>query len=284
MRMDNVFIGSEALRQGKVSRYQLRTRFRAIHPDIYVDRFAAPSLRTRSAAAWLWSHRRGVLGGLAAAALHGAEWIDEDEPIELIWRNQHAPAGIFTSDRCLQDDEITHVAGLPLTIPARTAFDLVRSLPKGQAVARLDALKRATPFTCEDVLLVAKRHRGARGLLRLREALPLIDAGAASPKETWLRLLLIDAGLPTPATQIPVVMQDRSVALLDMGWEQFKVAAEYDGDQHRTSRRQYVRDLRRLKALEGCGWLVVRVIKEDRPQEVVSRVRHALRRRGHRDT
>ena len=34
------------------------------------------------------------------------------------------------------------------------------------------------------------------------------------------------------------------LAMLDMGWQQFKVAAEYDGDQHRTDRRQYVKDIR----------------------------------------
>ncbi|MGA9360979.1 MAG: hypothetical protein WBW75_24190, partial [Mycobacterium sp.] len=73
--MDDVFRGSEALRQGKVTRYQLRTDFRPIYPDTYVPRCAAPSLRTRSVAAWLWSGRRGALAGLAAAALHGSSWI-----------------------------------------------------------------------------------------------------------------------------------------------------------------------------------------------------------------
>jgi hypothetical protein len=143
---------------------------------------------------------------------------------------------------------------------------------------------RATPFPIEDVFLLAKRYRGARDLRRLHTAIPLVDPGAASPKETWLRLLLIDAGLPTPGTQIPVIDQYHTVAVLDMGWEQFKIAVEYDGDQHRTSRRQYVRDLRRLKALEECGWLVIRVIAEDRRDDVVRRTREALRRRGYRDT
>ncbi|MGA7054621.1 MAG: DUF559 domain-containing protein [Mycobacterium sp.] len=281
--MDDVFRGSEALRAGTLSRYQLLTRFRSIYPDVYLARSAAPSLRIRSAAAWLWSGRRGVLGGLTAAALHGADWIDDDEPIELIWRNQHAPTGILTSNHRLDDDEVTHVAALPVTTPARTAFDLARRLPIGQAVARLDALKRATPFSAEDVQLLAKRHPCARGVRRLRAALPLVDAGAASPKETWLRLLLIDAGLPVPETQIPVLAQYRTVALLDMGWERFKVAVEYDGDQHRSSRRQYVRDIRRLKTLEELGWIVIRVIAEDKPGDVARRVREALCRRGYRD-
>jgi uncharacterized protein DUF559 len=140
----------------------------------------------------------------------------------------------------------------------------------------------ATPFSAEDVLLLAKRHPGARGLRRLRGALALVDRGAASPKETWLRLLLIDAGLPTPTTQIPVNENWRLVGVLDMGWERYKVAVEYDGDHHRTDRRRYVRDQQRLRKLEGLGWIVVRVIAEDKPEDVVTRVRNALRARGWR--
>lgn len=284
MRMDDAFVGSEALRQGKLTRYQLLSGFRAIYPDIYLARHTTPSLRIRSEAAWLWSRRRGVLAGLAAAALHGADWIDDEEPVELIWRNQHAPEGVLTRNLRLADDEITYAAGLPVTSPAQTAFDLARQNPCGEGVARLDALMRATRFSAEDVLLLAKRHHRARGLQRMRKVLPLLDAGAASPKETWLRLLIVRAGLPTPETQIPVVMHYRTVAVLDMGWDRFKVAVEYDGDQHRTSRRQYVRDIRRLHALEECGWIVVRVVAEDRPAAVIDRVREALRRRGYRDT
>jgi hypothetical protein len=35
-----------------------------------------------------------------------------------------------------------------------------------------------------------------------RAALNLIDCGAQSPKETWLRLLLVRADLPMPQTQV----------------------------------------------------------------------------------
>lgn len=279
--MDHPFVGSEALRQGKLTRYQLRTRYRAIYPDIYLANCQAPSLRTRSEAAWLWSGRRGILTGLAAAALHGSNWIDDDEPVELAWRNPHPPQGVVTHGWRLEVDEVTRVAGLPVTTAARTAFDLGRGLAAGDAVARLDALMRATPYTTKQVLRTAERHPGSRGLRQLTALLPRVDPGAASPKETWLRLLLIDAGLPAPQTQLPVVENWRTVAFLDMGWEQFKVAVEYDGDQHRTSKRQYVRDSRRLKALAQLGWIVVRVIAEDRPEHILREVREALHRRGY---
>jgi very-short-patch-repair endonuclease len=102
-----------------------------------------------------------------------------------------------------------------------------------------------------------------------------MDGGAQSPKESWLRLILIDAGLPRPTTQIRVT-DGRLVAYLDMGWEQPMVALEYDGDHHRTDRRQYVSDIRRAETLDRLGWRVIKVIKEDRPAVVVERAREAL--------
>jgi hypothetical protein len=98
-----------------------------------------------------------------------------------------------------------------------------------------------------------------------------------------LRLLFIDAGLPTPTTQIPVVEgRGKLVRVLDMGWEEFMVGAEYDGEQHRTDRRQYTKDVRVKRKLAGLGWNVTYVIKEDRPDEIVKCVRDALVSRGWR--
>ena len=53
------------------------------------------------------------------------------------------------------------------------------------------------------------------------------------------------------------------------------VAVEYDGDQHRLDRRQYLKDIRRLELLERLGWLIVRVVAEDRSADIVRRVRSA---------
>jgi hypothetical protein len=142
---------------------------------------------------------------------------------------------------------------------------------------------RAAPFAQEDVLLLAKRHSGARGLKALRAALPLVDGGAASPQETWLRLLYIDAGLPRPTTQIPIVEgRGRLVRMADMGWEEFMVVSEYDGEHHQTSRRQYVKDIKSLRKARALGWIVDQVVKEDRPDEIIERARSALMSRGWR--
>jgi len=280
--MKAVFIGSEAIASADMTRHELQRWYEPIFPGVYAARGQQLSLRRRTEAAWLWSRRGAIVAGVAASALHGAAWVDADVAIELVWSNTRPPRGIVAREQLLADDEIARVAGLPVTTPVRTAYDLGRYLPRGQAVARLDALMRATPFSTEDVLLLAQRYPAARGIRRLRSGLDFVDAGAASPRETWLRLLLIDAGLPTPTTQIPVVNGYRALAMLDMGWPEFGVAVEYDGDHHRSDRRQYVKDQWRLRKLAELGWIIVRVIAEDKPEEVIDRVRRALLARGWR--
>jgi hypothetical protein len=279
--MGDVFIGSEVVGAGALNDYQLRRWYRTIFRDVFMPKFDEPSLDDRILGAWLWSRRRAVIAGAAASALHGARWVDADTAVELVSKSARPQRGLVVRNETLGADEVTVVKRIPVTSVARTAFDLGRHLPRGQALARLDALMRATPFSAEDVLVLAKRHRGARGLRRLGELLPLVDGGAASPKESWLRLLLIDAGLPKPTTQIPINDGWRLMGLLDMGWEDYMVAAEYDGDQHRTDRRQFVRDQRRLGKLAEMGWIVIRVIAEDRPDDILNRVFQALIRRGY---
>ncbi len=227
---------------------------------------------------------KGSLLTSAASALHGAEWVDVvDVPTELIYNSAHPPDGIVARNERIAHDEIEIIRGLPVTTPARTAFDLGRYQPRGPALARLDAQMRTAAYSDEEVLVMAKRYRGARGVKMLKKLIPLVDGGAASPRESWLRLLYIDAGLPRPRTQIPILDQFGNVLrTVDMGWEEFKVIAEYDGEQHQTSRVQYVKDQRVIPVIESLGWIVLRVIKEDHPRDIVRRAWNAMLSRGWR--
>jgi hypothetical protein len=278
--MGGVFIGSEALARGALTEYELRRWHRPVFRDVYMEKRCTPTLRDRVTGAWLWSRRRGVIAGVAASALHGASWVNDDQTIELISTSARRQSGLIVRNEILADDEITWVGKLPVTTRVRTAFDLGRHLPRSEAIARLDSLMRSQMFSIEDVLLLAKRYRGARGLKALRAALPLVDGGAASPRETWLRMLYIDAGLPRLTTQIPILDGRKVVRWADMGWEEFMVVSEYDGDQHRTDRRQYTKDIRSLRRARSLGWIVDQVIKEDRPDDIVERARTALMSRG----
>jgi Protein of unknown function (DUF559) len=274
------FIGSEAIAAGTLTKTQLATRCRRLFPDVYVERDVDVDAALRAKAGWLWTGRRGVVAGFAAAALHGSKWVDDVQVVELIHDNLRSPPGIQTRRDRIDGDEIDLLAGVPVTSPARTALDFGCWHPTTTAVAGIDSLARATEIKTADVELLVRRYAGRRGIARARHALELSDSGAQSPKESWLRVVLIRAGLPRPQTQIPVPDEfGNAIAYLDMGWENVKVAVEYDGEQHRSDRARYKWDLRRLEMLERLGWIVVRVVAGDRPAEIISRVRAALARR-----
>ncbi|KZS84917.1 hypothetical protein B4U45_17315 [Mycobacterium persicum] len=275
------FLGSALLASGALTRHQLRTQYRAVLPNVYLSRRVQLSFEQRIAAAWLWSRGSAVIAGAAAAAVHGARWIPDDFPVELICVKSRPPRGVLTRRDVLGDGEMQTVDGRAVTTPERTAFDIGRRGAVRSAVVRLDALARATGFTVDDVLHVAGRHPGARGLRQLETALELVDPGAQSPRESYLRLLLIDAGFPRPRTQIPVAGADgMPFAYLDLGWEDYMVAVEYDGDHHQRDRQQYVKDIRRVELLEQLGWIIIRVVAEDRPADILRRVRAAVAERS----
>jgi hypothetical protein len=279
--MADPFLGSEALTARQLTPYELRSRCVALHQDVYIARGAELTPTARAKASWLRSRRRGILAGFSASALHGAKWIDPALPAAIIDTNRRPAAGVQVWEERIDSDEIGIVDGMRLTTPARTALDLARRYPQGVAVAAIDALTQASELKLADIDLLVDRYRGRRGMKAAKAALDLVDGGAQSPKETWLRLLLVSSGYPRPQTQIAVRNEWGWVeAYLDMGWEHIKVAVEYDGDQHRSSRAQYVKDIRRFETLDRMGWIVVRVIAEDHPDDVVRRVRQARARRA----
>jgi hypothetical protein len=279
--MGEVILGGEAVASGVVTRHELSRWYRSLFRGVYVRKGCDVSLRDRAIGAWLASRRKGVVSGVAASAMHGAPWVDPDVPIELAAAKCSAQEGLVPRTERVADDEITRISGLPVTTRVRTAFDLGRHLDRPQALARLDALMWNQRFSIDEVLALVERYPRARGVRQLRELLPLVDGGSESPRESRIRLMLHDAGFPRPETQIPVLAgTTRPVAFLDMGWRDFMIAVEYDGDHHRKDRKQYVKDIARLRMLEAMGWIVIRVTAEDRPEEWLARVEAALIDRG----
>jgi len=69
------------------------------------------------------------------------------------------------------------------------------------------------------------------------------------------------------------------VARIDMGWEEWLVGVEYDGEQHWTDPQIRANDIDRTAELERRGWRLVRVsadLLRYRPDVIVERVRGAL--------
>jgi hypothetical protein len=211
--------------------------------------------------------------------LHGAKWIDASTPIEIIAEHTRKRLGVIVREERIGADEITYIGELPVTTIARTALDLARHLPRDLAVRHLDALAAATGVLPADALALAEKYPGLRGIRRARIALALMDSGAESPKETWLRLVLIDGGLGRPRTQIRV-SDGVTEAFIDMGYDEPMVGFDYEGSHHSQNRGQYVHDIGRAEFVEREGWLDIRVVGEHSRRFILHRARDAFVRRG----
>jgi Protein of unknown function (DUF559) len=279
------FVGSEAVRDGRLTRTELQRDHKRIYRDVYIDRSTTVDAVTRARAAAMFARGKAVVAGQSAAAVHGAQWIPADHRAELVWfEHRQAYSGLRIRSDLLPSDEIEMIDGISVTTSARTAFDLGRRGTFPHALASVDALCNATSLRPSTVSVLAENHPGSRGIVQLRQILDVADGGAESPQESLTRLLLLDAGLPRPTTQIEI--RDATGKLFargDMGWPRWKVLVEYDGEQHWLDAKQRAWDIERTYRLEQLGWTVIRVSAEQLRRDGISlaaRIRSTLRAAG----
>jgi very-short-patch-repair endonuclease len=225
-----------------------------------------------------------------AARIHGlpVPGREEGEPLHVtVFQPDRAPRarGILGHHARAESFDVVVRHGWFVVAPADTLRQLATSLRVEDVVVAGDSAVggRDPLVSMGELQALARRQRGARGAAVLRAAVDLIRVGAESPQETRLRLLLRNAGLPEPELNLDI--QDaagRFVARGDLVYPQYRVVVEYDGDQHRTSRAQFERDVERLEELSRTGWRVIRVLAHhlrDAPA-LAARVRAALRAGG----
>jgi hypothetical protein len=191
---------------------------------------------------------RGAVSGRDSAALWGADVIRLGAPIEVtvpVETRLRAPRGLAVVRSPLPAGDVTSWAGIPVTTPGRTAFDLARRQSLTEAVVCVDAMLAARLIAVEDLQQSARVRPGWTGLPQLNKALMLCDGNAESPQESRLRLILV----------------------------------AYEGDHHR-GRGAYQSDLRRINSLRTCGWTVLRFVAADmrEPARIARVVREALSR------
>ena len=268
-------LGSEALQSGALTRGQLRWRYTAIYPDVYVPVDAPVYLHTRAIGAWLWSGRTGVVAGATAADLHGVLSKDRSAAIELIAEHRRTPPGLVIRRERIGDDELSRFGALPLTSPARTALDLARRLPRDEAVICLDKLAAFTDVTRTEIAELVDRYHGARGIEQARTAIDLMEFGVDSAMYTRLRLMLVDGGLPRPQTGILVGSDWWAGVVIAIGWPQWKVGVRFaDKRTDRSSVRQRVL---RQDAVHRHGWIEVHADDNFLVQDTARRVREAIK-------
>lgn len=151
-----------------------------------------------------------------------------------------AAAGASVEELVMVGDSITRIGRTPRAL---------RSMPVGVlGAAGLDVIGE-----------LVRGRRGRPGVVTAREALRLIRPGTDSPQETRLRLKLAAAGMPEPQVNPPIRLDTGQILRVDLVWPEARVAVEYDGDQHRTDKRQWREDQERDASLRAEGWTVIRV-------------------------
>ena len=116
-----------------------------------------------------------------------------------------------------------------------------------------------------------------------RVALPLLRTGSESPRESMLRVIIVLAGLPEPECNLNIYSpRGRFLARADLVYPEFKILLEYQGDQHRTDRAQWRRDIRRTGSVEDHGWQMLQFTDDDlqNPVDLIARIELRLRGRG----
>jgi hypothetical protein len=170
--------------------------------------------------------------------------------------------------------------GLSVTSPVDTWADLA-TMP-GMEVEDLviagDAFATRDPELLPAMVDAAQRT-GGRGIRLLRQGGPLLRAGSGSPMETRARLAFGRAGLPEPELNAEVFAEDgHFIARVDFLWREARVVVEYEGDHHRTDRKQWQSDIQRTRLLESMGWRVIRITGTDLRGSGLTRLTAELRR------
>ena len=123
------------------------------------------------------------------------------------------------------------------------------------------------------------RCAGVNRLALARRAFKLVMAGTDSIYETRTRLVLIDAGVPTPSVNPEVWCPSVGMTYhVDMGYEQAQIGVEYDGQAHVGDRIQMTIDADRRRNLQDAGWLIITVTAAGlrQPQDFLRSVENAL--------
>jgi very-short-patch-repair endonuclease len=204
--------------------------------------------------------------------------------------------GVHGHQSTAEQPSVVRRYGFPCSDAADTWLSLATRLPLHELVVAgdhfilepevLDPHDLRPYVTCEE-LRARTEHFHGPGKARASQALALVRQGAESRPETLLRLLIRDARLPEPEVNPIVVDSDgRRIGRADLVYPEFRVIVEYDGDQHRTDKRQYRKDVIRWQRFARNKWDVLRIHDVElfhHPHRTQAHVAEALTLGGYRD-
>jgi hypothetical protein len=241
-------------------------RVRRLVRGVYVDATTPDSIPLRASALRLMVRDTQVIVDRTAAWLHGVDAYSAVEleavpPVEtcaLRGDTRTRLHGVRGRTRDLAGGDVMRLHGLRVTTPLRTALDLGCHLRRREAFATLCGLAHKHGVTAAALAAHAERFRRRRGVLQLRELIPLVEPRVESPREAWTLLAIHDAGLPLPEPQVWIEIDGVPTFRLDFAYPQRRICVEYDGvDAHERTEEQRRHDRERRRWLRDHGWTVI---------------------------
>jgi hypothetical protein len=166
-----------------------------------------------------------------------------------------------SGERALLPEDLVELGGVIATSSLRTAWDLGRFSRRDDAIGGLDRLLRTGGFSHDELLDGVERFRRQRGVVQLRDLAPIADPRSESGGESVLRLRWRDlSSLPAPTPQVRVAGPGGATYSLDLGVEEIRFAAEYDGEEFHTDPADVEHDRRRRAWIaEHRHWVIAPV-------------------------
>ena len=225
------------------------------HPDTWHGRLLAACWATTGLVAA--SHRSaGALFDLPGGSRESLEITC------LRWKRGFVTGLVVHETKLLDADDVTTLAGIPVTTIEQTLLGLAAVLTPPAAEIALDRAlhRKLTTRARLDDFVRRKGARGRNGIGVLRELLRTNDPLAGVPEsvmETKLKQLLRRHDLPMPEFQYEIHHGGRFVARVDAAYPELRIAIEYDSFEHHTGKQAIVRDNDRRNILRRIGWHMV---------------------------
>jgi len=261
-----LFRGTAAISGGLLTKAQLKgPGWRRVRQDVYADIRLIRDHELACRAVQLRLPPSTTFAGPSAAYLHGikhaAGYEDEVHVITPPSVRLGAQLNLRVHHLELSPREILTGPGLPRTTVARTAWDLAAWLDLVDSVPIVDTMLSRRLISTAELNDLVSRNVGRRGWRRARQAFALANSASPSRPESVLRVRLALAGLPEPVAQCAIPVTPELVLHVDLAWEEWRVAVEYDGHWH-ADPDQLHHDRRRLNKLVLAGWTVLHVTSQ----------------------
>lgn len=277
------FLRSEARVLGVPERRLNSRYFRTVFGGVVVDARIPDTVVIRARAALLVCPEGGVISHWTAACLWGGVVPDSDWVHISFMRDVRFRLRGVKPHRFRHRLDIKRRHGLPVTSPGQTFCHLARYLGLVDLVALGDRLVKKGRCTPTELVHYADAWPGQCRHEALRAA-RLVRERVDSVPETALRLLMVLAGLPEPQVDIRIYDADGNLRYrLDLGFEQVRLAIEYDGRWHDTDEQREHDEARRTDLSTDDDWTFVIVRAEDlyeKTELLLERLATELRERG----